>query len=91
MVVAKSILTTKFKVVDSKGEALHRQLQAFATQDTCDRLTDIQATTLIIAGDKDVAIPRSNSDVLATQIPNVKLEIIADAAHGFSYGRLLSV
>jgi 3-oxoadipate enol-lactonase len=69
----------------SKGEALQRQFQAFATHDTCDRLTDIQATTLIIAGDKDVAIPRSNSDLLAAKTPNAKLEIIADAAHGFSY------
>jgi 3-oxoadipate enol-lactonase len=69
----------------SKGDALQRQFQAFATHDTCDRLTDIQATTLIITGDKDVAIPRSNSDVIAAKIPNVKLEIIADAAHGFSF------
>jgi 3-oxoadipate enol-lactonase len=69
----------------SQGEALQRQLQAFATHDTCDRSTDIKATTLIIAGDKDTAIPRSNSDLLAAKIPNVKLEVIADAAHGFSY------
>jgi hypothetical protein len=69
----------------SKGESLQRQLQAFGTHDTCDTLTDIQATTLIIAGDKDVAIPRSNSDLLAAKIPNAKLEIIDDAAHGFSY------
>jgi 3-oxoadipate enol-lactonase len=69
----------------SKGDALHRQLQAFATHDTCDRLTNIRATTLIITGDKDIAIPRSNSDLLATKIPNAKLEVIADAAHGFAY------
>ncbi len=69
----------------SKGETLQRQLQAFATHDTCDILVDIQATTLIITGDKDIAIPRSNSDVLAAKIPNVKLEIITDAAHGFSF------
>jgi 3-oxoadipate enol-lactonase len=70
----------------SKGEALQRQLQAFTTHDTCDTLADIKAFTLIITGDKDIAIPRSNSDLLAAKIPNVKLEItIADAAHGFSY------
>jgi 3-oxoadipate enol-lactonase len=70
----------------SKGEALSRQLQAFATHDTCDTLADIKAPTLILTGDKDIAIPRSNSDLLAAKIPNVKLEImIADAAHGFSY------
>jgi 3-oxoadipate enol-lactonase len=69
----------------SQGDALQRQMQAFGNHDTCDLLTDIQATTLILTGDKDVAIPRSNSDLLAAKIPNAKLEIIADAAHGFSY------
>jgi 3-oxoadipate enol-lactonase len=69
----------------SKGEALQRQLQAFATHDTCDTLADIKASTFILTGDKDVAIPRSNSDLLAAKISNAKLEIIADAAHGFSY------
>jgi 3-oxoadipate enol-lactonase len=70
----------------SKGEALQRQMEAFATHDTCDTLADITAPTLILTGDKDIAIPRSNSDLLAAKIPNLKLEIIiADAAHGFSY------
>jgi 3-oxoadipate enol-lactonase len=69
----------------SHDAALQRQLQAFASHDTCDTLSDIQATTLIITGDKDIAIPRSNSDVLAAKIPDAKLEIIADAAHGFSF------
>ena len=69
----------------SKGEALQRQIQAFATHDTCDTLADIKVSTLILTGDKDIAIPRSNSDVIATKIPNSQLESIADAAHGFSY------
>jgi 3-oxoadipate enol-lactonase len=69
----------------SKGASLERQLQAFATHDTCDTLADIKAPTLILTGDRDIAIPRSNSDLLAAIISNAKLEIIADAAHGFSY------
>jgi 3-oxoadipate enol-lactonase len=69
----------------SKNAALQRQLQAFATHDTCNTLSDIQAHTLILTGDRDIAIPRSNSDLLAAKIPNAKLEIIADTAHGFSY------
>jgi 3-oxoadipate enol-lactonase len=76
---------TKTTPLHSQGDALQRQMQAFGTHDTCDRLTDISASTLILTGDKDVAIPRSNSDLLAAKIPNAKLEIIADAAHGFSY------
>jgi 3-oxoadipate enol-lactonase len=69
----------------SKGKALERQLQAFATHDTCDTLADIKAPTLILTGDRDIAIPRSNSDLLAAKVPNAKLAVIADAAHGFSY------
>jgi 3-oxoadipate enol-lactonase len=69
----------------SKGEALQRQLQAFATHDTCDTLANIRAPTLILTGDKDIAIPRSNSDLLASKIPNAKLDVITDAAHGFTY------
>jgi 3-oxoadipate enol-lactonase len=69
----------------SKEESLQRQLQAFGTHDTCDTLVEIEASTLILTGDKDLAIPRSNSDFLAAKIPHAKLEIIADAAHGFSY------
>jgi 3-oxoadipate enol-lactonase len=51
----------------SKGDALQCQLQAFGTHDTCDRLMNIRATTLTISGDKDIAIPPSNSDLLATE------------------------
>ncbi len=84
---------TKTTPLHSKSDALQRQMQAFGSHDTCDspeerlrqRLTDILADTLIITGDKDIAIPRSNSDFLAAKIPHAKLEIIADAAHGFSY------
>lgn len=72
----------------SKGDALHRQLQAFGTHDTCDRLTDIRATTLILTGDRDIAILPSNSDVLAAKIPHAQLEAIADAAHGFSFSHV---
>lgn len=69
----------------SKGEALQRQLQAFATHDTCDTLADIKAATIVITGDKDITIPPSNSDLLVAKNSNAKLEIIADAAHGFAY------
>ena len=48
-------------------------------------MANIKAPTLILTGDRDIAIPRSNSDLLAAKIPNAKLEVIADAAHGFTY------
>jgi 3-oxoadipate enol-lactonase len=76
---------SKTTPLHSQDDALQRQMQAFGTHDTCNRLTEISASTLILTGDKDIAIPRSNSDLLAAKISNAKLEIIADAAHGFSY------
>ena len=69
----------------SQGEALQRQLQAFATHNTCDTLSNIKTNTLVLTGDKDVAIPSMNINALVREIPNAKFEIIADAAHGFFY------
>jgi 3-oxoadipate enol-lactonase len=69
----------------SQGEALQRQLQALATHNTCDTLSNIKANTLVLTGDKDVAIPPVNINALVREIPNTKFEIIADAAHGFFY------
>ncbi|MBD2188150.1 alpha/beta fold hydrolase [Pseudanabaena mucicola] len=69
----------------SQNEALQRQLQALTTHNTCDTLPNITAHTLIITGDKDIAIPSANSNTLVSKIPNSKLETIVDAAHGFSY------
>lgn len=69
----------------SQNEALQRQLQAFATHNTCDTLSNIKAHTLILTGNKDIVIPAINSDVMAKKIPNAKLEVIADAAHGLFY------
>jgi pimeloyl-ACP methyl ester carboxylesterase len=69
----------------SQDGALQRQLQAFATHNTCDTLLNIKSSTLIITGDKDLVIPPANSDVMFSKLPSAKLEVIADAAHGFSY------
>ncbi len=76
---------SKTTPLHSKDDALQRQMQAFGTHDACDTLADIKAPTLILTGDQDIAIPRSNSDLLAAKIPNAKLAVITDAAHGFSY------
>jgi 3-oxoadipate enol-lactonase len=78
-------LLTETTPFHSQGKALERQREAFATHDTCDTLANIKAPTLILTGDKDITIPPSNSDILAAKIPNAKLEIIADTAHGFFY------
>lgn len=69
----------------SQDEALQRQLQALATHNTCNTLSNIKATTLVLTGDKDVAIPPVNINIMVREISNAKFEVIADAAHGFSY------
>ncbi|MGB7416775.1 MAG: alpha/beta hydrolase [Thermosynechococcaceae cyanobacterium] len=68
----------------STGSALHQQMNAISTHNTCHTLANITAPTLVITGDLDTAIPPSNSDVLVSKIPNAKLATLANAAHGFS-------
>jgi 3-oxoadipate enol-lactonase len=69
----------------SQGSALKRQMQAIYTHNTCDTLANITAETLILTGDRDIAIPPKNSKTLDDEIPNATLEIIPEAAHAFSY------
>ncbi len=56
---------------------------AILTHDTYDRLPDIKAPTLIIAGSGDRQIPYENSKLLASMIPNAELAIIENAGHVF--------
>ena len=65
-------------------------LQAYVSQanvgltfDTYDRLPDIKAPTLVIAGSKDRIFSCENSKLLASRIPNAKLAIIENAEHAF--------
>ena len=49
------------------------------------RLTGIQSPTLIIQGDDDLMIPTKLSHLLAGLIPDTRIRIYADAAHGFLF------
>ncbi len=60
-----------------------RQLQAANSHDTYDRLPEIKAPTLVIAGDADRLIPVGNSVILASRIPGVELVILPKMGHGF--------
>ncbi len=60
-----------------------RQAQAIAGHDTYDRLPQIKAPTLVIAGTADRLIPVENSRLLASRIPNAELVILENAGHGF--------
>jgi pimeloyl-ACP methyl ester carboxylesterase len=51
----------------------------------CNQLTKINNPTLIITGTEDVAIPPSNSLILAEKIPGAWLVQIREAGHGLMY------
>ena len=59
------------------------QGNAVMTLDTYDRLPDIKAPTLIIAGIQDRSMPYENSKLLASRIPGAELAIIENAGHMF--------
>ncbi len=77
--------TQKTKQYYSEPDAVARQLNALFTHDTCNHLQDITASTLVITGDKDIAIPPENSEFLVKGISRAKLEKIKDAAHAFCH------
>jgi pimeloyl-ACP methyl ester carboxylesterase len=62
-------------------QGTRRQLQATGTGSTYERLPEIKAPTLIIAGDADRAVPVENSRILASRIPHAELVILKNAGH----------
>jgi pimeloyl-ACP methyl ester carboxylesterase len=50
-----------------------------------ERLTGIQSPTLIIQGDGDLMIPTKLSHLMAGLIPDARIRIYPDAAHGFLF------
>lgn len=59
------------------------QMQAIAAHDTLDRLADISAPTLVIHGTEDEMLPYSNAILIASRIPNARLETLEDVGHMF--------
>ncbi|MGW4353223.1 alpha/beta fold hydrolase [Nocardia sp. NPDC004582] len=49
------------------------------------RLAGITQPTLVAAGDNDLMIPTVNSQLLVDHLPNARLRIFSDAAHGFLF------
>jgi pimeloyl-ACP methyl ester carboxylesterase len=49
------------------------------------RLTGIESPTLIIQGDDDLMIPTKLSHLMAGLIPDARIRIYPDAAHGFLF------
>ncbi len=64
-------------------QALQRQFMAVVQFNTYERLGEIKAPTLIIAGTDDKIVPAENSRILAEKIPGAELVELEGAGHGF--------
>jgi len=63
--------------------AAQAQRAAIDAHDTYDRLPQIRAPTLVIAGGKDELVPSANSPILAQRIPGAELVMYPKARHGY--------
>jgi pimeloyl-ACP methyl ester carboxylesterase len=55
--------------------------EALLVEDVAERLGEIQARTLVLVGEEDTPDIRAIAERLAREIPNARLETIADTAH----------
>lgn len=62
-------------------EVYEAQLYSATTFDVGERVSSIEAETLIITGDRDSVVPMRNSVNLAAQITNARIEIVENAGH----------
>lgn len=62
-------------------EGIVRQVGAILSFDACDRLPQIRAPTLILAGKKDRYIPPENAEIMAKRIPRSRLVYFERSAH----------
>jgi 3-oxoadipate enol-lactonase len=59
------------------------QAQAIAAHDTQARLGELKMPTLVIHGTDDQMLPVANGHLIASAIPNARLEILEDVGHLF--------
>jgi len=67
----------------SSLDAYLAQLDAYRAFDIGDRISEISAPTLVIAGDSDILIPPENGRILAENIPGAEFCEIEGAGHLF--------
>ena len=60
-----------------------RQMRAIMNHRADERLAQIQASTLVVTGDRDALVPAENSRRLAKRIPGAKLVEFSGAGHCF--------
>jgi 3-oxoadipate enol-lactonase len=69
------------QLVATPAEDYARCCEALAGWDFRDRLNEIRAPTLVVAGADDPATPREHAQLLAERIPRARLVVIDGAAH----------
>jgi pimeloyl-ACP methyl ester carboxylesterase len=62
-------------------EAFQAQVDVCRTHDTTDRLAEITAPTLVLAGELDVILPPRFGRAVAAAIPNARFEVMPGEAH----------
>lgn len=80
---AAESLRTRFRaiLVATPAEGYAGCCDALAGWDFRDRLAEIAAPTLVIAGDQDQSIPAADTDLLAERIPRARGTVLERAAH----------
>lgn len=74
------------------AEAYARRLQLIAEFNIEDRLSEIQAPALFIAGERDLLIPSvKEAQTMAARIPNATVKIIKGAGHACLMGNRVSL
>jgi pimeloyl-ACP methyl ester carboxylesterase len=56
-------------------------IRACLTHDTADRLSEIGAPTLVLAGEFDTILPPRFGQAVAAAIPNARFEVMTGEAH----------
>jgi pimeloyl-ACP methyl ester carboxylesterase len=69
----------------TRAESFLWQLVACALHSTGRELAGIRTPTIVVTGDDDIVMGRRSSRVLASRIPNAKLEIVPSCGHGISF------
>ncbi|HUH87998.1 MAG TPA: 3-oxoadipate enol-lactonase [Pusillimonas sp.] len=78
---AAAVAAYRKRLVTTDSEGYIGCCNAVGTVDTTDRLPQVKAPTLVIAGALDQGAPVSMSETMAAQIPGAKLVVLEDASH----------
>jgi pimeloyl-ACP methyl ester carboxylesterase len=62
-------------------EAFQAQVDVCLTHDTADRLSQITAPTLVLAGELDMILPPRFGRFVADEIPNARFDVMPGEAH----------